>query len=63
MGQTERVIPGTLAFVSFGASIESDFAGERIGVDLWIFAFSLALFTASFILWHLFKRKWSGAET
>lgn len=49
-------IPGTLAFVSFGASIEPDFAGQRMAMDPWTLALSVALFTASFVLWRMVKR-------
>lgn len=50
-------IPGTLAFALFGSSIEGGFAGQRLTLDLRVFAFSLSIFAVSFLLWWIFQRR------
>jgi len=50
-------IPGTLAFALFGSSIEGGFAGQRLTLNLRVFAFSLSIFVVSFLLWWLFQRR------
>lgn len=49
-------IPGTLAFVSFGASMEWDQINDQIRPDMGLIGVSLALFGSSLLLWYLFKR-------
>jgi len=50
-------IPGTLAFVLFGASIEGDFAGMHIGWNPAMLALSISLFVVSLLLWRYFRNR------
>jgi uncharacterized membrane protein YdjX (TVP38/TMEM64 family) len=49
-------IPGTLAFVLFGASIER-FDGTLPAINPWVLGASVVIFVASLVLSRLFKRR------
>ena len=50
-------LPGTVAFVFFGASIEGDFTGQKIRLDPWAVSLSVGLMISSLILWRYFSRR------
>jgi uncharacterized membrane protein YdjX (TVP38/TMEM64 family) len=50
-------IPGTVAFVLFGASFETEFAAGSMGLDWRVLAASAAIFAASIALSRSFKRR------
>lgn len=55
-------IPGSLAFVLFGASIEGGLDGRRVHISPWTFLLSAGLFTVSILMWRLLGRKFEGEE-
>lgn len=50
-------IPGTVAFVLFGASFEMDFAAGSMGLDWRVLAASAVIFVVSIAISRFFKRR------
>ena len=48
-------LPGTLAFVFAGASIEGNLEGRRLGLNPWVLGFSFGMLVVSLLLWRLFS--------
>lgn len=55
-------LPGTVAFVLFGASTEGDFSGGLPSVDARVLIASAAIFVASLAVSRLLKRRERGRE-
>ena len=58
-------IPGTIAFVSFGASIDITdlLAGETPEFDPWVLAFGVVIFVVSIVISRIFKKREAKKET
>ena len=49
-------IPGTIAFVLFGSSIEGDLQAQEFSLNRWVMALSFLLMASSLLLWRWFSR-------
>ena len=57
-------IPGTIAFVSFGASVDITelLAGETPEFDPWVLAFGVVIFVVSIVISRIFKKREAKKE-
>lgn len=56
-------LPGTLAFVLFGSSIENDFQGQQLTFNPWILGGATTIFLLSLLLWHRVKKRLNSSRT
>lgn len=50
-------LPGSIAFVLFGASIQGDFQGNKMSLNPWVLGASISMFIASIVMWRYFKSR------